>query len=183
MGKNIKLNNKKTPAPAEQEKEKFYFFVKDQGEGAGRVFVIIFKVLELIGTSIYGLALGIFAPLCLMFGDFDPDIATNPALPVWLVTAIVYIIGTVVVMLGHSKIALGIHLLGVIGVLITYYNFMLLFEGIPDNDGPSVLYMPLLFLTIITAVIMMIINIPKWAESHAQKVNAVAPSILGDKEE
>lgn len=180
MGKNIKLNQKQQPAP---EKEKFYFFVKDQGEGAGRVFVIILKVLELIITSIYGLALGIFAPLCIWFGDFDPDIAGNPAIGFWFASALVCIAGTFVVMLGHSKVASVIHAVGGVGVLVTYYFFMQLFVDVPDNSGPSVLYMPLLFLTALSVIIMLIINVPKWAERHAEKVNAVAPSILQDEED
>ena len=181
MRKNVKLSSKK--AESKPENEKVFFFVKDQGEGAARIVVIILKVLELIVTSIYGLALGIFAPLCIWFGDFDPEIATNPAVAFWFASAIICIIGTFIVMLGHSKIASIFHAVGAVGVLLTYFNYMLLFSEIPDNNGPSVLYMPLLFLTVMTVVIMLLINVPKWAEKHAQKVNAVAPSILKDEED
>lgn len=181
MRKNVKLSSKK--AESKPENEKVFFFVRDQGEGAARIVVIILKVLELIVTSIYGLALGIFAPLCIWFGDFDPEIATNPAVAFWFASAIICIIGTFIVMLGHSKIASIFHAVGAVGVLLTYYNYMLLFSEIPDNNGPSVLYMPLLFLTVMTVVIMLLINVPKWAEKHAQNVNAVAPSILKDEED
>lgn len=181
MAKNIKLNKiKKTTVP---EKEPFYFFVKDQGEGAARIAVIILKILELIDTSIFGIVMGIFAPLCIMFGDFDPDVASCPAMPWWLASAIVFIVGTVVVMLGHSKVASIIHTIGAVGILVTYNEYSKFFADIPDNNGPSVLYMPLLFLTIMTITIMLLINVPKWLDKHAQRVNAVAPSILTDEED
>lgn len=181
MKKDIQLRKTAKPAP---EKEKFYLFVKDQGEGAARVIVIVLKILLLIGTSIFGICFGILAPLAIMFsGDFDPEIAQCPAIPVWLASAVIYLIGTFVVMLGHSKIASIIDGIGALGTLITYYFFMQLFADIPDNNGPSGLYMPMLFLTIITVIIMLLINIPKWADAHAKKANAVAPSILGDEKE
>ena len=44
MGKNVKLNSK-IPSQKKEEKESFFFFVRDQGEGAARVAVIILKVL------------------------------------------------------------------------------------------------------------------------------------------
>lgn len=181
MKKDIKLKKHVQSAP---EKEKFFFFVKDQGEGAARVIVIILKILLLIGTSIFGICFGVLAPIAIMFsGDFDPEIAQCPAIPVWLASAAVYIIGTFIVMLGHSKIASAVHGVGAVGILVTYYFFMQLFADIPDNNGPSGLYMPLLFLTVITVIIMLLINIPKWADAHAKKANAVAPSILGDEKE
>ena len=85
-------------------------------------------------------------------------------------------------MLGHSRIASGIHLLGAAGTLVTYYNYMVMFADVPDNNGPSVLYMPCLFLTVLTLVIMLLINLPKWLERRAAKEQAVAPSILAHDE-
>jgi Na+/melibiose symporter-like transporter len=86
-------------------------------------------------------------------------------------------------MLGHSKIASLIHAVGAVGTLITYYNYMLLFADVADNNGPSALYMPCLFLTIITIIIMLLINIPKWLDKRYQKEHEVAPSIISDDEE
>lgn len=178
--KNVRLSNKKQKR--KPEKEKFYFFVKDQGEGAARVIVIILKILELIITSIFALCLGIFAPITIL-ADLDiTDPISQTAAVLWMVTSVVYIIGTFVVMLGHSKIASGIHLLGAAGTLVTYYNYMIMFADIPDNNGPSVLYLPCLFLTVLTLVIMLLINLPKWLEKRAAREQAVAPSILADDE-
>ena len=180
MKKNVKLYNKQSESVP--QKEPFYFFVKDQGEGAARIAVIILKILELIITSIFALCLGIFGPVCIWL-DFDnPDIAQSPAVLFWLISSVVYIIGTFTVMLGHSKTACVIHSLAAVGSLVTYYNFFMLFGDIPDNNGPSILYMPCLFLTIITAIIMLLINVPKWIERRIEKENAAAPSILDDSE-
>lgn len=181
MKKDIKLSK---PAAAEPEKERFYFFVKDQGEGAARGVVIALKILLLVGTSVFGIALGILAPLVIMFsGDFDPEVAGCPAVPIWLASSVLYVVGTVIVMLGHSKTASAVHGVAAVGVLVTYYFYMRLFADVPDNNGPSGLYMPMLFLTVITVIIMLLINIPKWAESRAKKLYAKAPSILGDEKE
>ena len=178
MGKNIKLNSKKKKAEKTAEKEKFYFFVKDQGEGAAAVVVIILKILELIITSIFALCLGIFGPVCIWYDN----VAEGPAILFWLLSSIVYIIGTFVVMLGHSKVASVIHGIAAVGTLITYYNYMMMFADVPDNNGPSVLYMPCLFLTIMTVIIMLLINVPKWIEKRIARENAAAPSILADSE-
>ena len=177
--KNVKLNKKTAKKP---EKEPFYFFVKDQGEGAARVIVIILKILELIITSIFALCLGIFAPLTILLDLDITDPISQTAAILWMATSVVYIIGTFVVMLGHSRIASGIHLLGAAGTLVTYYNYMVMFADVPDNNGPSVLYMPCLFLTVLTLVIMLLINLPKWLERRAAKEQAVAPSILAHDE-
>ena len=76
------------------------FFVPDQGEGAAKVIVILLKVLMLIGTTILCLCFGILGPICIWIGEYDPAVTGNPAIVTWLVTSIVYIIGTFVIMLG-----------------------------------------------------------------------------------
>lgn len=183
MGKHVKLpppKNVKKPQKAE-EKGGFVFFVKDQGQGAGKVAVIILKVLELILTTIYALVLGIFAPLCIWFGDIvEAEVASDPSAVWWMISSIVYIIGLFFVMFGRSKIATVIHIAAAAGTLVTYHFYTKLFEGFESN-GPTALYMPCIFITIATIGIMLIINIPKWIDKHVQKENAVAPSILGDK--
>ena len=175
MRKNIKLSNKqsvKTP-----EKEQFYFFVKDQGEGAARVIVIVLKIIELILTSIFALCLGVFGSI-IMSAEIK-----EAAIYMWLATSAVYVIGTFVVMLGHSKIALCIHSAATAGTVVTYFLFQVMFAQVPENNGPSVLYMPCIFITIITFVIMLLINLPKWLDKQAAKAREIAPSILSKDEE
>ncbi|MDE6727362.1 MAG: hypothetical protein K2J80_05415 [Oscillospiraceae bacterium] len=173
-------NNAKKRAE-EKDKGGFFFFVKDQGEGAGKVAVIVLKILELVLTTIFALVLGIFAPLCIWNGDIvAEEVAADPSAVWWLISSVVYIIGLFVLMFGHSKIATAIHIAAAVGTLITYSCYLKLFEGFESN-GPTALYMPSLFITLITIAIMLIINIPKWIDRHIKKVNEVAPSILGDK--
>lgn len=183
MGKHVKLpppKNVKTTKKAD-EKGGFIFLVKDQGEGAGKVAVIILKVIELILTTIFAVVLGIFAPLCIWHGDIvEAEVASDPSAVWWLISSIIYIVGLFFVMLGHSKIAVFIHAAAAAGTLITYHFYTRLFEGFESN-GPTALYMPCLFITVATIGIMLIINVPKWIDKHTRKENEEAPSILGDK--
>ena len=176
----------KLPPSKEAKKRKadkggeFYFFVKDQGEGAGKIAVILLKLVELVLTTIFAAVLGIFAPLCIWLGDFVPeDIAASPAAGWWLASSIVYIIGLFAVMLGHSKTAAVIHVFAGAGTLITYSFFTQLYEGYEVN-APTALFMPAIFIPVVTISIMLIINVPKWIDRHIAKMNEVAPSILGD---
>lgn len=183
--KQVKLPPQKgSKARAEdKEKDSFFFFVKDQGTGAGRVAVIVLKVLELILTTIFAAVLGIFAPLCIWYGDFvAEEMAADPSAKWWLASSIVYILGLFCVMLGKAKIATVVHVIAAVGTLVTYSCYTKLFEGY-EGTGPTALYMPSLFITVITIAIMLIINVPKWIDKHIEKMNEEAPSILGEKRE
>ena len=183
MGKHVKLPTpKNAKAPQKKEEKKgFVFFVKDQGQGSGKVAVIILKVIELILTTIFALVLGIFAPLYIRYGDFAvAEIASDPSITWWFISSIVYIIGLFFVMGGHSKIATVIHVAAAAGTLTAYHFNMKLFAA-SDSSGPVPLYMPSLFITVATVGIMLIINVPKWIEKHEEKANEEAPSILGDR--
>lgn len=174
-------NNKSNAKKRAEEKGGFFFFVKDQGEGAGKVAVIVLKVIELILTTIYALVLGIFAPLCIWFGDIvAEEVAGDPSAVWWLASSVVYIAGLFVLMFGRTKIAAVIHGVAAVGTLVTYSYYLKLFEGYESN-GPTALYMPSLFITMITIAIMLIVNVPKWIDRHIKKVNEVAPSILDGK--
>ncbi|MBD5129317.1 MAG: hypothetical protein HDT43_05280 [Ruminococcaceae bacterium] len=179
MGRNVKLNNK-IPAQKKEEKESFFFFVRDQGEGAARIAVIILKVLELVMTTIFALCLGIFGPLVIRGMD-DPEISADPSSIYWLVSSAIYIVGLFVLMLGHSKIATVIHVIAAAGTLVTYSSYMRMFRDVETSNGPTALYMPCLFITIMTVVIMLLINLPKWIDKRVQKANEQAPSILDDR--
>lgn len=179
--KHVKLPPPKNAKKRAEEEESFFFFVRDQGEGAGRVAVIVLKVLELILTTIFAAVLGIFAPLCIWYGDFvAAEMAADPSAGWWLASSIAYIIGLFMVMLGRSKTAAVIHVIAAAGTLVTYSYYTKLFEGY-EGSGPTLLYMPSLFITVITIAIMLIINVPKWIERHIKKMNEEAPSILGEK--
>lgn len=178
MKKPVKLNIKKQDSKKDSKKESFFFFVKDQGTGAGKVFVIILKIFELILTTVFAVVLGIFAPLCIWNGDIgDAELARDPSAVWWLVSSIIYIIGTFTVMLGHSKTAAVMHGAAAVGTLVTYHYYTLLYEGYESN-GPTALYMPSLIIAVLTLAIMLIINIPKWIDRKIARDNEQAPSIL-----
>lgn len=185
MRKQVKLpqpqSKKNAKVSKSEDKGGFVFFIKDQGEGAGKTAVIVLKVLELILTTIFAVVLGIFAPLCIWFGDIvDPEVASDPSAVWWLVSSILYIIGLFVLMFGHSKTATGIHIAAAVGTLMTYHCYIELMDGYEGN-GPTPLYMPSLFIVMLTVAIMLIINIPKWIQKRIERDNEEAPSILDGK--
>lgn len=178
MAKKIKSSKKQQKKPA-QPKESYFFFVKDQGEGAAKIAVIVLKLAEIALTTIFAVCLGIFGPILLGKGEDAEIFADSPVLVIWLVTSVIYIIGLFVVMFGKSKAATVIHTIAAVGTLILYSCFESLFRDVPDSRGPSELYMPCLFITVITIIIMFLINFPKWVEKRISEENAAAPSVLG----
>ena len=175
-GKTGKVQNKKP-------EEGFLFFVPDQGEGAAKVIVIILKVLMLIITSICALCFGILGPVCIWVGEYDPAVTENPAILTWLISSCIYIVGTFIVMMGHSRIAAVVDCVASVGSLVTYYLFVTRAADPEISVGPTVLYMPCISLTVLAVIIAMLINIPKWLEKQAEKANAKAPSIIKDDED
>lgn len=158
--------------------EDFMFFVPDQGEGAAKYIVIALKVLMLIGTSIGALCFGIMGPIAIWIGEYDPSVTGNPAILTWLITSCIYIVGTFVIMLGHSRIAAIIDCAAATGSLATYYLFVTNAADPELSVGPTTLYMPCIALTVLAVVIAMLINIPKWLDRKAAEARAQAPSIL-----
>ncbi len=176
------MGKKKTPSErnaGSPKKESYFFLVKDQGEGAARIAIIVLKLAEIALTTIFGLCLGIFAPIIIWNGEDAEVFAGDPALGLWFASSVLYIIGMFVLMLGHSKVAAAIHIAAAVGTLITYSCFTKMFEEFPDTRGPSGLYMPCLFITVLTIIIMFLINFPKWLDKQIEQENAAAPSILG----
>lgn len=173
------MGKKKSTKNPQKKKDTYFFFVKDQGEGAAKVAVIVLKFAEIALTTIFALCLGIFAPIIIWTGEDAEITAGSPALILWFISSILYIIGMFAVMLGRSKSAAAIHIAAAVGTLLTYSSFRKMFEEIPDAYGPSGLYMPCLFITILTVIIMFLINFPKWLDKQIEQENAPSPSILG----
>lgn len=179
MRKQVKLNMKKGKTPEKKRSSGFFFFV-EQGRGAGRIAANVLKVLELIVTTIFAFALGIFAPLYIWNSDaVEAEIAADPSVLWWLLSSIVYIIGLFALMIGHSKTATVIHVIASAGTFVTYVFFTELYKETVTN-GPTMLYMPSLLITMLTVGIMLIINVPDWIDRRIEKENETAPSILGD---
>lgn len=178
MGKQIKLN-KKTVSTPKKRRDTHFFFVKDQGEGAVRVLIIIFKLLEIILTTILSVCLGIIAPLVLMLGDPDEINYAAASIP-WIISSVLYIIGLFMMIFNLSKVGAGVHLAAAVSTLVTYNNFRAILKGYDDLQAPEHLYMPCLLITALSIAIMLMVDLPIWWENYNKKQNEKAPSILGD---
>jgi len=74
-------------------------------------------------------------------------------------------------------------IMGFIGTLVVYSRFAELYAHIEDNVGPSELYLPCIFITLIILAITVIENrfkIKGMLDKRNDEKNAVAPSIFGD---
>lgn len=182
MKKNISLKPKKSTKKAQKKsRETRFFFVKDQGEGAVKVLIIIFKLLELVLTTILAVCIGIIAPLSLLLGDDEINYAAA-AIP-WIMASVLYIAGLFLMILNCSKTGAGIHLAAAFCTLVTYGNFLGLFKDYPDYRAPAHLFMPCLIITALSIAIMLMVNIPIRWKRYLEKQNEKAPSILGDDDD
>lgn len=189
MAKNIKLNTKKKS----DADGRFYinggFFHRYTVTRTTNVVVMILQVLSLAATAIFALCLGVLGSLSMMAEGDDWAITTiagyiDAGVLLWLISSIVYVVGTLVLFLGFSRIAAGIHTAAMVLSLVMYYIFGLAKTTANlDTAGPAVLYMPCIFIAIITIAIALVVNIPLWLDKRAEKDAEVAPSILGDDKE
>lgn len=178
MRKNIKLNKKpEQPAP----KESRFFFVKDQGTGAVRILIIIFKLIELFMTTVYGVCLGVFAPLALWFGA-EPDVNYTAPAVLWLVSSLFYIVGLFVLIFAKEKPASVLHGIAAVLTIATYGSFRSVLREYGAN-GPAGLFMPCLIITALTVTILLLVNVPEWTRRYIEKRDEKAPSILGERDD
>lgn len=149
-----------------------------------KIAINILKGLEIVITAIYGIVFGIFAPLAIMYADAAPDFADHYIVRLWLINSIVfYIVGTIIVMLKYYKVALCFHGAGFIVSLYIYSFFQANYRG-NSNQSPALLYMPIIFVTVITLIITVLANYKKIMqklETKKEKEYQAAPSILGGK--
>ena len=182
MKKQIKISKKSEEAPKNHPRPGGIFAVEHCSEKAFAA-VMLLKMFEMILVTIFGLFMGIFAPLSIFLGVEDADALAIRAAVAWLISSILYIAGFFTLMLGNSKIAMIVHTVAAVGTFIVYSAYSQMFADDPNNVGPSILYMPCLFITLLTLAIMLTINIPKWFERRMKMLNEKAPSILGDDED
>ncbi len=179
MRKQVKLNNKKTEKPNPVKS----IFASEYCTGKILAAVTVLKMFEMILVTIFGLFLGIFAPLSVFLGNEDPLPEAVRAAVFWLISSGIYIIGFFALMLGNSKIALMIQTVASVGTFITYSFYNQLFADDPTTNGPSILFMPCLFITLLTLAIMLTIHLPKWFDKRERMLSEEAPSILGEDDE
>lgn len=151
-----------------------------------KIAINILKAFEIILTAIWGVIFGILTPLSLMYGGIVADeIAQHYILKIWLLNSIVcYLIGTIVVMLKHYKTALGFHGAGLIVSIFIYGVFQNIYKEI-EAQNPAQLYMPVIFITLITLAITVMANYKKITERLSavnNKKYEAAPSVLGGEQ-
>ena len=190
MAKNIKLNTKKKPAADGRIYINGGFFHRYLCSRTTNVVIMILQVLSLIVTSVFALCLGVLASLVTLAEGFDGMMSNiagyiEAAVVLWLISSIVYVIGTIVLFLGFSRIAAAIHTGAAIMSVVIYYLFRLANEtgNLDSAAGPSVLYMPSILIMVITVAIAMVVNIPLWLDKKEEKDKEIAPSILADDKE
>lgn len=179
MGRQIRLTKKTDTSKQKKRRDTHFFFVKDQGTGAVKALIIIFKLLEIILTTTLSLCVGIIAPLSLMLGEPDEINYSAAAVP-WIIASVLYIIGLFLMIFNRSKVGAGLHLAAAVSTLVTYGSFRAVLKDYPDLQAPAHLYMPCLIITALSVSIMLMVNLPVWWENYNKKQNEKAPSILGD---
>lgn len=148
-----------------------------------KIAINILKAFEIIITAIWGIIFGIFTPLSVMYADIvSEQIANHYIVRVWLINSIVcYIAGTLLVMLKCHKTALCFHGVGFIVSLYIYSVFQNIYDGI-EAQSPAQLYMPIIFVTLLTLIITVLDNYKKISqklETKRDKRFEPAPSLLG----
>ena len=155
-----------------------------------KVLSIILKIIETGIVCIWGVAVGIFFPVCIMaFGSeiVPADIAArNDIMWLWLITAVVgYVLSAAMIFGRHYRIAAALSLAGLVGVLVLDGMFDALYVYTENSSGPDELYLPLIFATLLDIFILAVeerSNIAKLFEDKKAAKEEIAPSILGDND-
>lgn len=149
---------------------------------------LILKILMLIVTAIWGIGCGILFPSVILASGAElvaPELAGDHVIVVWLVvSAAGFVIPVILTMCGFCKTASVLSLLGFAGVLYVYARFAQLYAGTEGSSGPSELYLPCIFITILILFITAIENrgkIKAYFEKKSSEKEKEAPSIFADK--
>ncbi len=189
MAKNYKLQSKKKTVEADG---RFYirggFFHRYTVTRAGNIVVMILEGLSLAATAIFALCLGVLGSLSMMAEGYEGIISTiqgyyQAGVTLWLVSSIIYVVGTIILFLGFSRIASAVHGVALVLSLVMYYVFGLMSSTANlETAGPAAIYMPCIFIAIISLAIAAVVNVPLWLDKKAEQDAEVAPSILTDDE-
>ena len=156
-----------------------------------KVLSVLLKIIETGIVCVWGVAVGIFFPVCIMVSGPEivpADIAARTDIMViWLITAIVgYILPAALIFGKHYRIAACLSVLGLVGVLVVNGMFDDLYRYTEGSSGPDGLYLPLIFATLLVIFILAVeerANIAKLFETKKAEKEEKAPSILGDDSE
>ena len=150
---------------------------------------LILKILIIIATCIWGVACGILFPVVILASGGEivsADIASHHVIPVWLVVSIIgYVLPAAFILCRRYKLAAVFSVVGLGGILYVFTQFASIYAYTPDSNGPTELYLPCIFITIAVIALAVINNtdlIKEKLEKRSERLNAAAPSILGDNE-
>lgn len=150
---------------------------------------LILKILIIIATCIWGVACGILFPAVILMSGGEivsEDIAGHHVIPVWLIVSVIgYVLPAAFIICRRYKLAAAFSVAGLVGILYVFTQFASIYAYTPDSNGPTELYLPCIFITLGVIALAVINNrdmIKEKLEKRSEKLNAVAPSILGDDE-
>ena len=152
-----------------------------------KILSIILKIIETGLTCIWGVFFGIFFPVAILLvgAEIVPkDIAESYVIVLWLIVSVIgYVIPAALILCKMHKTAVVMSILGFIGTLVVYGGFASLYAAVEDSVGPTGLYLPCIFITILDIAIAAVEereNIKRLLEGRNDKKEEKAPSILGD---
>jgi peptidoglycan/LPS O-acetylase OafA/YrhL len=137
----------------------------------------IIRILVLFMTSIWGVLLGILAPIVIM--NSEMEIASHHALRVWLVMAAAgYLAPCFLIMFDKAKIAAASAIAGT--------ALMLYIHEVFAGHTYTFMYMPQIFMTILAVLYVFAVNphyITGQVQKRKDKLNAPAPSIFDKRKD
>lgn len=143
-----------------------------------KLFIKVLKIIMLILTGSIAMFLGVFAAISVITNSqsrANPEQRYLILGYTWLAVSIIfYIVPTFLVMLNKLKIAVVMSTAGLVSVLVMY--------GLFGDLGDPVLYLSLIFITIVILLIAIFSNMENLQKRFAEKErrkNAPAPSVLG----
>lgn len=147
---------------------------------------LILKIILLILAAIWGIGCGILFPAVILSAGAEivpEELASDPVIVVWLVTAVIgFVLPAVLTVCRFYKTASVLSLLGFGGILYVYARFAELYAG-SETNGPTELYLPCIFMTILILLITVIENrgkIKAYLDKKSAEDDRPAPSIFGD---
>ncbi|MCM1335406.1 MAG: hypothetical protein NC084_04835 [Bacteroides sp.] len=152
-----------------------------------RALSVFLKVVLLILAAIWGIGCGVLFPVMILStgAELVPEaIAADAVIVVWLATAVVgYVIPAILTLCGFYKTASVLSLLGFGGVVAVYARFAALYADTAGSNGPTELYLPCIFITILILAVTAIENrerLKSFLDRKSEEKDKPAPSIFGD---
>ena len=149
---------------------------------------LILKIILLILAAIWGIGCGILFPAVILSSDggiIAAELASDSVIVIWLVTAVIgFVIPAVLTICRFYKTASVLSLLGFGGILVVYARFAELYAG-SETNGPTELYLPCIFMTILILLITAIENrekIKAYLDKKSADDDRPAPSIFEDSD-